>query len=142
MIDQRLHDVLNGKEANYILPFYWQYGDHTNRIPQQIKEIFDSGCRGLCIESKSHPDFIGKGWWKDMDVIFAEAEKLGMRVWILYYSYMSKAGYEAAKATIESGKSSYLHDVEYAAMFAMKEDAKKSNRRFFANTERINYSYD
>ena len=83
MIDQRLHDVLNGKEANYILPFYWQYGDHTNLIPQQIKEIFDSGCRGLCIESKSHPDFIGKGWWKDMDVIFAEAEKLGMRVWIL-----------------------------------------------------------
>ena len=45
---------------------------------------------------------------------------------INYYSYMSKAGYMAAKAAIESGKSSYLHDVEYAAMQAMKEDVKKA----------------
>ena len=45
---------------------------------------------------------------------------------INYYSYMSKAGYMAAKATIEGGKTSYLHDVEYAAMQAMKEDVKKA----------------
>ncbi len=45
---------------------------------------------------------------------------------INYYSYMSKAGYMAAKATIESGKTNYLHDVEYAAMQAMKEDVKKA----------------
>ena len=45
---------------------------------------------------------------------------------INYYSYMSKAGYTAAKAVIESGKTSYLHDVEYAAMQAMKEDVKKA----------------
>ena len=45
---------------------------------------------------------------------------------INYYSYMSKAGYTAAKAVIESGKTSYLHDVEYAAMHAMKEDVKKA----------------
>ena len=31
-----------------------------------------------------------------------------------------------AKATIESGKTNYLHDVEYAAMQAMKEDVKKA----------------
>ncbi len=43
-----------------------------------------------------------------------------------YYSYMSKAGYEAAKAEIEKGGSSYLHDVEYAAMKAMKEDVKQA----------------
>lgn len=45
---------------------------------------------------------------------------------INYYSYMSKAGYVAAKEFIQSGKSSYLHDVEYAAMQAMKEDVKKA----------------
>ena len=45
---------------------------------------------------------------------------------INYYSYMSKAGYMAAKAVIESGKTNYLHDVEYAAMQAMKEDVKKA----------------
>ncbi|MBO5294681.1 MAG: class II fructose-bisphosphate aldolase [Clostridia bacterium] len=56
---------------------------------------------------------------------FRQAIKNGIRK-INYYSYMSKAGYEAAKTAIESGKSSYLHDVEYAAMFAMKEGVKKA----------------
>ena len=45
---------------------------------------------------------------------------------INYYSYMSKAGYMAAKAVMESGTTNYLHDVEYAAMQAMKEDVKKA----------------
>ncbi len=49
---------------------------------------------------------------------------------INYYSYMSKAGYEAAKAEIEKGQTSYLHDVEYAAMHAMKEDVKKAIKVF------------
>ena len=47
-----------------------------------------------------------------------------------YYSYMSKAGYEAAKKEIEAGNSSYLHDVEFAAMKAMKEDVKEAIRVF------------
>ncbi len=47
-----------------------------------------------------------------------------------YYSYMSKAGYEAAKAEIEAGNSKYLHDVEFAAMKAMKEDVKQAIRVF------------
>ena len=51
---------------------------------------------------------------------------------INYYSYMSKAGYEAAKAEIEAGNSKYLHDVEFAAMKAMKEDVKRAIR-IFAN---------
>ena len=45
---------------------------------------------------------------------------------INYYSYMSKAGYEAAARELAAGKSSYLHDVEYAAYQAMKEDVKKA----------------
>ncbi|MBR2011066.1 MAG: class II fructose-bisphosphate aldolase [Clostridia bacterium] len=49
---------------------------------------------------------------------------------INYYSYMSKAGYEAAKAEIEAGNSKYLHDVEFAAMKAMKEDVKRAIRVF------------
>lgn len=32
----------------------------------------------------------------------------------------------AAKTMIESGKTNYLHDVEYAAMQAMREDVKKA----------------
>lgn len=54
---------------------------------------------------------------------FRKAIESGIRK-INYYSYMSKAGYLAAKAEIERGGSGYLHDVEYAAMLAMKNDVK------------------
>lgn len=60
---------------------------------------------------------------------FKSAVRAGIRK-INYYSYMSKAGYEAAKAEIASGRSKYLHDVEYAAMQAMKEDVKRAIRVF------------
>ena len=80
---QRLQDVLNGREENYVLPFYWQHGDHTETIPEEIQRIWDSGCRAFCVESRPHRDFCGEGWWRDMDVILAEAEKRGMKVWIL-----------------------------------------------------------
>ena len=56
---------------------------------------------------------------------FKKAIANGIRK-INYYSYMSKAGYMAAKVAIENGKTNYLHDVEYAAMQAMKEDVKKA----------------
>lgn len=62
---------------------------------------------------------------------FRKAIASGIRK-INYYSYMSKAGYMAAKEYIESGRSNYLHDAEYAAMQAMKEDVKKAIKTFSA----------
>ena len=56
---------------------------------------------------------------------FRKAIEAGIRK-INYYSYMSKAGYDAAAAAIASQKYKYLHDVEYAAMQAMKEDVKRA----------------
>lgn len=82
-MDQRLYDVLNKKGSNYLLPFYWQCGDHTELIPQQIQRIHDSGCRAFCVESRPHPDFVGDGWWRDMDIILAEAQNRDMKVWLL-----------------------------------------------------------
>lgn len=83
MMDKRLNDVLAGREDNYLLPFYWQHGDHHDRIPEQIERIRRSGCRAICVESRPHPDFCGEGWWRDLDLILAECEKRSMKVWIL-----------------------------------------------------------
>lgn len=60
---------------------------------------------------------------------YIKAIECGIRK-INYYSYMSKAGYLAAKEVIDGGKTNYLHDVEYAAMHAMKEDVKKAIKVF------------
>ncbi|MBR5280802.1 MAG: glycosyl transferase family 2 [Clostridia bacterium] len=82
-MDARLQDVLSYKEGSYVFPFFWQRGDHTEKIPAQIEAIYQSGCREFCVESKTHPDFCGAGWWRDLDLILEEAEKRNMRVWIL-----------------------------------------------------------
>lgn len=82
-MDSKLYDILNGKEENYLLPFYWQRGDHTETIPQEMQMIYDSGCRAVCVESRPHPDFVGEGWWRDMDIILSEAKKRDMKVWLL-----------------------------------------------------------
>jgi len=49
---------------------------------------------------------------------------------INYYSYMSKAGYEAAKKVMDSNKTSYFHDVVFAASNAMYIDVKKAMEVF------------
>lgn len=82
-MEKRLADVLAGREGNYLLPFYWQHGDHHEKLSEQIRRIYDSGCRALCVESRTHEDFCGEGWWRDMDVILKECKSLGMRVFIL-----------------------------------------------------------
>lgn len=79
----RLNDVLKGRESNYMLPFYWQHGDHYETIPLEIERIYQSGCKAFCVESRPHKDFMGEGWWRDMDLILSEAKKRDMQVWIL-----------------------------------------------------------
>lgn len=80
---KQLSDVINGKEGNYLLPFFWQRGTNRDDIPAQLKRVYDTGTRAITVESRVHKDFCGKTWWEDMDVILSEAEKLGMKVWLL-----------------------------------------------------------
>lgn len=60
---------------------------------------------------------------------YVKAIKAGIRK-INYYSYMSKAGYQAAGEIIASNTTSFFHDAVFAAMRAMKEDALKAMKVF------------
>ena len=82
-MDKRLIDIKNGKYDNCLLPFYWQQGNHTAEIPSQIDEIYRTGARAVCIESRTHSDFGGDGWWRDLQIIIDECEKRNMKLWIL-----------------------------------------------------------
>ncbi|MBR4902749.1 MAG: hypothetical protein IKZ46_17550 [Victivallales bacterium] len=82
-MDKKLREYFDGKVDNHLLPFYWQHGDHYDKIPEQIERIAASGCRAFCVESRPHRDFCGETWWRDMDLILSEAKKRDMKVWIL-----------------------------------------------------------
>lgn len=80
---KRLDDILQNKTGYHLFPFYWQHGDHRQKIPEQIERISQSGCRGFCVESRPHPAFGKDGWWEDLDLILQEAKKRDMHVWLL-----------------------------------------------------------
>ena len=82
-MQKRLHEALNGQEDNYILPFYWQHGEDADLLIEGMERIRECGIRAVCVEARPHPDYVGKLWWRDMDIILSKAKELGMKVWVL-----------------------------------------------------------
>ncbi|MCA0755778.1 glycosyl transferase family 2 [Paenibacillus sp. N4] len=82
-MSNRLKEVLEGQEHNYILPFLWQHGEEEQVIREEIARVHEAGIGALCVEARPHPDFLGPKWWTDMDIIMDEARKREMKVWML-----------------------------------------------------------
>lgn len=80
---KRLNEVLSGRGGSYILPFFWLHGESHDVLREEIDKMENCQIREFCVESRPHPDFMGKQWWSDMDMIMDEARKRGMRVWLL-----------------------------------------------------------
>ena len=80
---KRLLDNLNHQEDSHVLPFFWLHGEEENVLRSYMARMAESGIRSLCLEARPHKDFLKDGWWHDLDIIFDEAEKRGMKVWIL-----------------------------------------------------------
>ena len=52
---------------NYLYPFFWQHGEDHDVLKKYMEKISGCGMKGVCVEARPHPDFVGDGWWKDMD---------------------------------------------------------------------------
>lgn len=68
---------------NTLYPFFWQHGESHEVLGEYMEKIAGCGMKGACIEARPHPEFVGEGWWKDMDFLIAEAKKYDMKLWIL-----------------------------------------------------------
>lgn len=79
----RLQENLSGEWDNYIFPFFWQSGGLQKEIVTELEKIYACGIRALCVEARPHPDYAGKRWWDDMDIIMDFARKHNMKVWLL-----------------------------------------------------------
>ena len=82
-MNSKINSLLHGEMENYIFPFFWQHGESEAVLRKYMQVIYDANIRAVCIESRPHPDFVGAGWWRDMDIILEEARKRKMKVWIL-----------------------------------------------------------
>ena len=83
IMNRTIQALLENREDNHILPFFWQHGESEATLREMMAAIHGANCRAVCVESRPHPDFCGPKWWQDMDVILDEARKRDMKVWIL-----------------------------------------------------------
>jgi len=82
-MNNKISNLLQNNGGNYILPFLWMHGEEEQVLRKYMKAIQECNIGAVCVESRPHPDYVGPGWWKDMDVILDEARKRCMKVWIL-----------------------------------------------------------
>lgn len=68
---------------NGLYPFFWQHGEDHAVLSEYMDKIAESGMKGVCIEARPHPDFVGEQWWSDLDLILVKAKENEMKVWIL-----------------------------------------------------------
>lgn len=78
-----LHDVLDGRAENRILPFLWFRGEGEARIREEIAQIHGSGIGAVVVEARPHPDFYGPRWWEEFEAVMDESRRRGMKVWLL-----------------------------------------------------------
>lgn len=82
-MNKKISALLRDEIGNYIFPFFWQHGEDETTLRKYMQVIDEANIKGVCVESRPHPDFCGKQWWHDMDIILDEARKRKMKVWIL-----------------------------------------------------------
>jgi len=74
---------MSGLEKHRIFPFLWMKGESEEVLRTELEKIYSCGITGVCVESRPHPDFLGEGWWKDMDIIVEETQRRDMKIWVL-----------------------------------------------------------
>ena len=82
-MSDKIQALLSGAKMPYVFPFLWLHGEPQSKLLEYIDVIYRSNIRAVCLESRPHPDFVGEGWWKDLDFLLAEFKKRDMKVWIL-----------------------------------------------------------
>lgn len=78
---ERLADAVSGRVPNAIMPLFWQKGGPVEVVREEMERIADAGIGAVILEARPHPDFLGDGWWRDVDAVLEIARRRDMKVW-------------------------------------------------------------
>ncbi len=82
-MDKRISENLKGIQQNYIAPFFWLHNESDEKILNVLTEIYNSNIRSVCVESRTHEEFLNEDWFSDMELIMEFCKERDMKVWIL-----------------------------------------------------------
>jgi len=64
-------------------PLFWLHGDDTKeRLEMYVGKVAEGGNGSFTTESRPHNDWLGDGWWRDLDICLAAAKKQDLQMWI------------------------------------------------------------
>lgn len=66
-------------EKSYLCPLFWQHHEDKEILRRELRQMKENGIGGFIAESRPHPDYLGSGWWEDMEILVQEAKRLGLR---------------------------------------------------------------
>lgn len=69
-------------EKSYLCPLFWQHHEDKEILRRELRQMKENGIGGFIAESRPHPDYLGSGWWEDMEILVQEAKRLGLKMWI------------------------------------------------------------
>lgn len=78
-----VREAMENRTENYLLPLFWQHGEPEETLREYVRAIDHANIRAFCIEARPHPDYLGSGWWRDVDILLDEAKKRKMKVWFM-----------------------------------------------------------
>ena len=75
-----LESTLAGRAPSYLTPLLWLHGEVETLLREEVAQMHENGIGSFVVESRPHPDFLGPGWWHDVDILLDEAKKRGMEL--------------------------------------------------------------
>jgi hypothetical protein len=64
-------------------PLFWLHGDDSKeRLEMYVGKVAQGGNGCFTTESRPHNDWLGEGWWRDLDICLDAAKKQGLQMWI------------------------------------------------------------
>lgn len=64
-------------------PLFWLHGDESKeRLEMYLDKVAESGNGCFTAESRPHRDWLGEGWYRDLDICLQAAKKHDLKMWI------------------------------------------------------------
>jgi hypothetical protein len=81
-LEQQFRD-LPPEARRQIGPLFWLHGDDSKeRLEMYVRKVAEGGNGAFTTESRPHNDWLGAGWWRDLDICLAAAKKQNLQLWI------------------------------------------------------------
>lgn len=64
-------------------PLFWLHGDETReQLQGELARVAEAGNGSFTAESRPHKDWLGEGWYRDLEICLESAHKHNLQMWI------------------------------------------------------------